>query len=226
MADLKPIEWRIIPSIQTHEVSSDGRIRRRFTDRVKGQRGGSQWPAGKELSPHSDRKGYSVLTLTGRTYLVHRLVCEAFNGPAPFPSALVRHLDDDRTNNHPSNLAWGDMRDNIDDAKRNGRFPERKKKFCRERARALRDAGMSYAKIGQILGVSDNAVRVALVHLNQATTAHVNANSLKKLAHPRGLEPLTSAFGGQSLPGASGGKLRNSALSCGVHRANKPGDDK
>jgi hypothetical protein len=44
---------------------------------------------------------------------VHRLVCEAFHGPPPFPKAVVIHLDEDATNNRPENLKWGTQKENL-----------------------------------------------------------------------------------------------------------------
>ena len=44
---------------------------------------------------------------------VHRMVCEAFHGPAPFAGAVVIHLDEDATNNRPSNLRWGTQKENL-----------------------------------------------------------------------------------------------------------------
>ena len=44
---------------------------------------------------------------------VHRLVCEAFHGPAPFAGAVVIHLDEDATNNRPENLRWGTQKENL-----------------------------------------------------------------------------------------------------------------
>jgi len=55
-----------------------------------------------------------------RAKLVHRLVCEAFHGPAPEGKPLVLHWDDDPSNNHYSNLRWGSYADNRNDAVRNG----------------------------------------------------------------------------------------------------------
>lgn len=44
---------------------------------------------------------------------VHRLVCEAFHGPAPFAGAVVIHLDEDSTNNQSNNLRWGTQKENL-----------------------------------------------------------------------------------------------------------------
>lgn len=44
---------------------------------------------------------------------VHRAVCEAFHGPAPFEGAVVMHLDENALNNRPSNLQWGTQKENL-----------------------------------------------------------------------------------------------------------------
>lgn len=44
---------------------------------------------------------------------VHRMVCEAFHGPAPFAGAVVIHLDEDAANNLPGNLRWGTQKENL-----------------------------------------------------------------------------------------------------------------
>lgn len=44
---------------------------------------------------------------------VHRAVCEAFYGLAPFPNAVVIHLNEDATDNRPENLKWGTQKENL-----------------------------------------------------------------------------------------------------------------
>jgi hypothetical protein len=44
---------------------------------------------------------------------VHRAVCEAFHGPAPFEGAVVMHLDENAHNNRPENLRWGTQKENL-----------------------------------------------------------------------------------------------------------------
>lgn len=63
-----------------------------------------------------------VICKKGKYYgrYVHRLVCEAFNGPPPFPKAQALHKDDIETNNIPSNLYWGTHQQNMDDMEANG----------------------------------------------------------------------------------------------------------
>ena len=59
-----------------------------------------------------------------KTKKVHHLVAEAFIGPRP-DGLLCLHRDDDRTNNTPANLYWGDSRQNQADCTRNGTRPSR-----------------------------------------------------------------------------------------------------
>ena len=47
-----------------------------------------------------------------KNFKIHRLVCEAFHGAAPFESAIVLHLDEDPSNNQPGNLRWGTRKEN------------------------------------------------------------------------------------------------------------------
>jgi hypothetical protein len=46
---------------------------------------------------------------------IHRLVCEAFHGPAPTGKPFVCHRDGTRTNNQAANLYWGSAVDNSAD---------------------------------------------------------------------------------------------------------------
>ena len=44
---------------------------------------------------------------------VHRIVCTAFNGPAPTDQHVVDHIDTNRQNNRPENLRWLTKLENI-----------------------------------------------------------------------------------------------------------------
>jgi HNH endonuclease len=57
--------------------------------------------------------GRYKLPLRGKHYSVSRLVCEAFNGPPPPDKPLCLHIDEDVTNNTPSNLVWGTQKENL-----------------------------------------------------------------------------------------------------------------
>jgi hypothetical protein len=70
-------------------------------------------------------RGYRNIRLCGGTgdrsqvRTVHRVVAEAFHGPLP-PEMQVRHLDGNRENNAPSNLAYGTRSENMQDQVRHG----------------------------------------------------------------------------------------------------------
>lgn len=71
-----------------------------------------------------------------KTIRVHVLVCEAWHGPAPVGTDLVRHLDGNRENNSASNLKWGTHVENAADRDQHGNtyrgdtHPARREEKC------------------------------------------------------------------------------------------------
>lgn len=117
------VEWRDVKGYEgQYMVSSEGFLRNERTQRV--------------LEGSNSRFGYKYVTFyegsvkKERRY-VHRIVCEAFNGPAPEGKPLVLHGDGDKKNNVPSNLRWGTDSENKFDAVRQGLHPS----FSREKNR-------------------------------------------------------------------------------------------
>lgn len=103
-----------------YEVSDAGRVRSLGRTDIRGR----VWPA-QMLKPANRPNGYKFVQLTAlntrrRMLSVHRLVAEAFI-PNPSLLPIVRHWDDDKKNNHVSNLLWGTESDNKKDAIRNGK---------------------------------------------------------------------------------------------------------
>lgn len=92
-----------------YAVTADGRI---FKIRE------GQPPKEKRLTPNS--AGYLGTSLNGRRYLVHRLVCEAFHGPAPEATMDVAHNNGNRTDNRAENLRWATRAENIADQRKHG----------------------------------------------------------------------------------------------------------
>lgn len=94
---------------------------------------GRTWWAGNrkkpwQLTPGTERKnpaGYVTSHWPGWKERRCRIMAEAWIGPRP-PGLVVRHLDDDRLNDAPWNLAWGTRVENHTDAIHNGRRPPRK----------------------------------------------------------------------------------------------------
>lgn len=127
-------DWRPVVRYEgLYEVSSLGRVR--SLERTYLRHGFliSVRPRLMKLSI-DPRRGSRSVTLRknlkpARIY-VHRLVCEAFHGPAPDGKPYVLHWDDNPANNFPENLRWGDKRDNAQDAIRNGVDANTRKTHC------------------------------------------------------------------------------------------------
>lgn len=114
-------EWKDVVGFEgAYLVSSRGQVYSTISD--------------KTLSPDVTRDGHLQVCLyneSGRnTRKVHRLVCEAFNGPPPEGKPLVLHWDDDPANNRKENLRWGDVADNWADMVRNGNHRNARKTHC------------------------------------------------------------------------------------------------
>jgi len=111
--------WKPVPSLPGVLASSEGRIlfpprnvplpNGGFRTTTPRPTHGGVYRANKGAA-HSYR-GTSHATFG--TVKVHRLVCEAFHGPAPFQRAVVIHLDEDAHNNRPENLKWGTQKENL-----------------------------------------------------------------------------------------------------------------
>ena len=83
---------------------------------------------GKILKIRFDKDGYPMISLRTKdgkkkTCGVHVLKAKAFLfGPNPLGYNVVRHLNDVKTDNRLTNLAWGTQSDNVRDCIRNGNF--------------------------------------------------------------------------------------------------------
>lgn len=67
---------------------------------------------GEPLSQVIDRQGYKRVWWEGNAVHVHRLVAEQFLTNKD-ESLVVDHIDEDKTNNHPSNLQRITQRENV-----------------------------------------------------------------------------------------------------------------
>lgn len=110
-------QWKTINEAPDYEVSNAGRVRRARPD----------WQgkyAGRILRAKNHRGYASVVLCTSSghfTRKVHRLVCEAFNGPCPQDKAHCAHRNGDRSDNTPENLYWATALENAADRERHGR---------------------------------------------------------------------------------------------------------
>jgi hypothetical protein len=106
--------WKDIPSLPGYQASDTGDIRRLAYRDSLGRAAG-----GNTVACTPNRRGYLTVNAyvprRGRYQpcLVHRLVCEAFHGPAPFGGAKALHYVNDLTRNTPDNVRWGSQAQNM-----------------------------------------------------------------------------------------------------------------
>ena len=106
-------EWKTCPSLPEYEASSLGRVRRKVYSRQM-PHGGVRLYGGKPHHGVAIKKPKRMMFFfRGKTYKVHRAVCEAFHGPPPFDGAYVLHINEDAYDNRPENLKWGTQRENL-----------------------------------------------------------------------------------------------------------------
>lgn len=113
-------EWLPVVGYEgLYEVSSQGRVRNRH---------------GLTLKTWINQDGYGQLGLSRngrkRQKLVHRLVCEAFHGPAPEGKPFVLHGRNGRGDNSADNLRWGSNSDNMRDRRIDGTDSQVRKTHC------------------------------------------------------------------------------------------------
>lgn len=87
---------------EEYVLHSDGRIFSKRKDRFLGTRSNG--------CPVYD--GYPRIRTMGRTFKYHHVVWFLFHGE--WPSQQIDHLDDNKLNNHPANLALTTGKDNND----------------------------------------------------------------------------------------------------------------
>jgi hypothetical protein len=88
--------WKIIYGV---EISDHGRVRNQRSSVV--------------TYGSITNNGYYEVGRGGKNHLVHRLVCEAFNGKAPIGKDSVDHVDGDKTHNRFDNLQWVSHTENM-----------------------------------------------------------------------------------------------------------------
>ena len=102
--------WKNIPNHPGYKVNESGEVR-------------SYLRTPKVLKQATSKEGYNFVRLKqGNKYpivYIHQLVCSVWNGERP-EGMMCLHEDDNKTNNHYTNLRWGTRSDNTDDLKRNG----------------------------------------------------------------------------------------------------------
>lgn len=107
-------EWKTIKDFPDYRISDDGQI--------TSLKHGKEKPIAIVQNSKIDKHLKVALWKDGKMYnrFLHRLLAETFI-PNPENKPYVRHLNDIPSDNRLENLAWGTEKENVEDAKRNGR---------------------------------------------------------------------------------------------------------
>ena len=103
--------WRLVPSLSGVLASSQGRL---MVIPFVGQmpNGGKRLYGGHPTKGQWDGCRF-IYVHKGKTYKVHRLVCEAFHGSPSDRHLVCMHMDENPSNNRPENLKWGTQKENL-----------------------------------------------------------------------------------------------------------------
>lgn len=115
-------EWKVVPSVPDVSASSLGRILV-APSRITMPNGGERWYHPKPTFGYEEKMSTGRAEVQKRrvirvgrlkkTFKVAQLVCEAFHGPKPSPSAVTIHINEDPSDNRPENLRWGTQKENL-----------------------------------------------------------------------------------------------------------------
>lgn len=165
-SDSIPEEWRAIEG-WPYEVSDLGRVRRASAEFGRTRSGKILRPQRQGQSGHL--KVFFCKDGKVKEMRLHRLVCEAWHGPAPSPKHQAAHIDGDPGNNLPENLYWALPIENCADTIRHGRTNRGERcnlaKITDRDARmalTLAARGISVDVIAQSFRVSERLIRRVL----------------------------------------------------------------
>ena len=107
----------LIPGYPEYSITPDGRVFSHLKPGGKGKGKVLDYSYSREFKPQITPKGYLQVQLMSnsprrKSVLVHILVAETYI-PNPHGYDTVDHIDEDKTNNHISNLRWLPNRENI-----------------------------------------------------------------------------------------------------------------
>lgn len=108
--------WKPVAGLEGYKISNQGRVSSPYRR--------------APLSGSIDQDGHVRVCVRGRRcFQVHRLVAEAFIGPAPFEGAQILHENGIPDDNRVENLYWGTAKQNyIDRVKHGVAFKKHKRK--------------------------------------------------------------------------------------------------
>jgi hypothetical protein len=156
-------EFIPVPFAPDYEINRDGVIRSVTRMSRESSNRQPRKVLGKVINQHINM-GYPTVRIEvdgrQRNYRVHRLLMMVFGPPQPPGKSYVCHNNDDRQDITVANLKWGDQKDNMADARQNGRLTtgERNRHAILTAAtvaelRCLHKDGWTYRELGTRFGV-------------------------------------------------------------------------
>lgn len=119
-------QWRPVPGYPELQVSDD--LDFRTIERVvayvrpSGRVSYRTFPSKPLKVQWLHKAGYGTVFVSSvrRPIGIHVLICLAWHGLPPEGKGMALHRDGDESHNWPSNLYWGDSKDNAEDARKHG----------------------------------------------------------------------------------------------------------
>jgi HNH endonuclease len=149
---------------------------------------GSIWKAAPKRGWHRLEErfnGYWYVWIGSRRYKVHTLVATTFHGPKPPSATMCRHLNDNKRDHRPENLAWGTWHDNMNDSIRNKGYWRRDMppSEMQQRVEYLIRQGYTYPSIAKLTGVSLRGIyRIRISRCPEIRHAKGNTRKGRKYA--------------------------------------------
>lgn len=149
-------EYRLIPDFPGYRVGDDGSVWSNKRGEWMRLKGGIRNGYANVMLSHQNKR---------RLICCHTLVLLAFVGPKP-PGADACHLNDDRSDNRPSNLRWDTHANNCRDCYVNRR---RRSRLTPEQAieiRQMRSQGYTYRSIASHFNVAMFTIYSIVARIN------------------------------------------------------------
>lgn len=109
-------QWLPVPSVAGVSASSLGRIVLPAVIAKMPNGGVRRYETRPTYGTIHKKGSYAYYALYNKrlgNLKVHKLVCEAFHGPAPKDKPFCIHKDENSMNNLPCNLKWGTQKENL-----------------------------------------------------------------------------------------------------------------